>query len=79
MHVNLQKLIDITYTSSRKKRSRKSSVLQIQIRIDFGRPDPDPSGQKWPTIIEKKDRRNFKEMCCFEVPNVLIWRLEASL
>jgi hypothetical protein len=37
----------------KKKRSRKSSVLRIRIRIDFGRldPVPDPDGQKF---TEKK-------------------------
>jgi hypothetical protein len=34
---------------------------RIQIRIDFGRLDPDPEVEKWPTKIKKGE-----EISCFK-------------
>jgi hypothetical protein len=42
------------------------AVLRIRIRIDIGRLDPDPGGQKLPTKIEKSE-----EISCFEILDVL--------
>jgi hypothetical protein len=40
----------------------RKPVLRIRIRIDFGRLNPDPGGQKITTKIEKSE-----EISCFEV------------